>query len=126
MVHVQLKLIHLKNPSRLFYLEPFSSRNNFPLRLVREMVQDRRVTYIHQEDLQRAADALPSNKSRASLVHSLIVSLGLLEVASDDSEGEESRSSSDTIYTSKARVVESTPATRNELEAFHDVDYVST
>lgn len=90
----------------------------------------RRVAYIHQENLKTSADALPSNIGRSSLVHSLIKSLNLLET--DDEEDEEDEEKVDALKAVKevlkqarARVVESKPADRAQLSAFHDNSYLS-
>ncbi len=46
------------------------------------------VAYIWSAELQRAADRLPANVGRSSLVHGLVRALGLLENAPDDGEKE--------------------------------------
>ncbi|GAA5915983.1 uncharacterized protein JCM6883_006241 [Sporobolomyces salmoneus] len=79
---------------------------------------DRRVTYIHSPELQRVGDALPSNLGRASLVHSLISSYGLL----DDGEAEDDVTEGLAI----AKVVEPVRARREELLSFHDEDFIDS
>ena len=74
----------------------------------------RRVAYIHSELLVTAADALPSNLGRAGLVHALTDALELL----DSGDG------SSAVTERRARVVQSKPATRAELERFHDARYL--
>ena len=84
-----------------------------------------RVAYISSPALRDAADRLPSNIGRSSLVHYLIDSLDLLEVsqALDDEEGEMQlrpvRESS-----ARAVVIEPEQATRKELLTFHDGQFV--
>ncbi|GAA6042077.1 hypothetical protein JCM8097_004097 [Rhodosporidiobolus ruineniae] len=73
----------------------------------------RRVAYIHSEELVNAADDLPANEGRASLVHSLISSFDLLDDG-DFSTGDEAR----------AKVVEPVEASREDLCSFHDLRYV--
>ncbi|GAA5945080.1 uncharacterized protein JCM15063_001653 [Sporobolomyces koalae] len=82
------------------------------------MDKPRRVCYVHSEELQRVADALPSNLGRASLVHSLVSCCGLLDDAVDSDDPDESSKT--------ARVISPTPATRSELEMFHDGDLIDT
>lgn len=72
----------------------------------------RRVSYIHSDELIEAADQLPANPGRASLVHRLISELGLL----DDSNQESG--------TTVAQVIESIPATKDDLLSFHESRYV--
>lgn len=87
----------------------------------------RRVAYIHQDNLQLSADALPSNIGRSSLVHSLIKSLNLLELVDDDEDIDTSELLEDIKECSqlpRARVVESEPASRSQLSAFHDTSYL--
>ena len=81
-----------------------------------------RVAYINSEALLSAADTLPSNIGRASLVHSLISSYKLLE--SDPSHENLNTASQDCIPPPTARIVESKPATERELLEFHDSQYV--
>lgn len=75
----------------------------------------RRVSYIHSRGLTRAADRLPSNVGRASLVHNLTSAIGLLHDQTVES---------DTDNIARAVVVESVPATRDELVRFHDPAFV--
>lgn len=76
----------------------------------------RRVSYVHSSWLIRAADRLPSNEGRASLVHKLTNAFDLLQ--QPDMEG----TSSDELL--RAAVVTSIPATREELVRFHDPAFV--
>ncbi|GAA5878232.1 hypothetical protein JCM1840_004043 [Sporobolomyces johnsonii] len=75
------------------------------------MTDSRRVAYVHSEELIQAADVLPANEGRASLVHSLCSAYGLL----DDGERDEQP---------RARLLEPIEATRDELLKFHDRAYV--
>lgn len=81
-----------------------------------------RVSYISSPSLLLAADSLPSNPGRATLVHSLIVALGLLQPTEDDEgegEGEE------VVYRgNRARLVRSEKCTREDLTAYHDEEFV--
>ncbi|GAA5821558.1 hypothetical protein JCM3770_006823 [Rhodotorula araucariae] len=78
----------------------------------------RRVAYVHSDALTQAADRLPSNPGRASLVHALIAALDL--VATDESS---SRSHG---HEPRATVVQPREATCEELLRFHDSRYVGT
>lgn len=78
----------------------------------------RRVSYVHSNELQRVGDALPSNVGRASLVHSLISSHGLL----DDGEGEDEGNA--TRGYNRATIVAPARATREELLSFHDDELI--
>ncbi|BGP16681.1 hypothetical protein JCM10213_000402 [Rhodosporidiobolus nylandii] len=75
----------------------------------------RRVVYLHSQELIDAADDLPANEGRASLVHDLVESLDLL----DDAHGENGDEG-----LAKARVVAPRAATRDELCRFHDARFV--
>lgn len=75
-----------------------------------------KVTYIHSRDLTRVADQLPSNVGRASLVHNLISNYGLLD---DNSTG-----ATENGGEQRARVLEPVEATREELCAFHDEEFI--
>ncbi|KAH6580735.1 hypothetical protein BASA50_003450 [Batrachochytrium salamandrivorans] len=68
------------------------------------MPSSRRVGYIFCNELVAASDSLPSNKGRASLVHSLVKAYGLLDRMSQ---------------------IEPEPATHLDLQVFHSSDYVS-
>jgi histone deacetylase 8 len=61
----------------------------------------------------RAADCLPANEGRASLVHSLVDAFSLLD------NGDGSRES-----LAKAMVIESERASRADLLKFHDERYI--
>jgi len=76
----------------------------------------RRVSYIHSKELIRVADQLPSNIDRASLVHNLISNYDLLDhdLTEGAVDGGEQR----------ARVVEPVEATKEELCAFHDEEFI--
>ncbi|GAA5897949.1 hypothetical protein JCM8208_003199 [Rhodotorula glutinis] len=74
----------------------------------------RRVSYVHSDTLTQAADRLPSNLGRASLVHNLIASLDLVDPSASASPQEPRR----------ARTVASQPATRADLVRFHDSRYI--
>ncbi|GAA5969094.1 hypothetical protein JCM3765_003436 [Sporobolomyces pararoseus] len=82
----------------------------------------RRVSYIHSPQLQRVGDVLPSNLGRASLVHSLISSYGLLEDREEGFEGELAEGEEKM----RARIVEPEQATRQELLSFHDEDFIDS
>ncbi|GAA5833245.1 hypothetical protein JCM9279_001466 [Rhodotorula babjevae] len=71
----------------------------------------RRVSYVHSDALIRAADQLPSNVGRASLVHALITGLDLV-----DSPGPPGLH--------RARTVQPQPASRADLLRFHDPRYI--
>ena len=75
----------------------------------------RDVAYIHSSALIQAADDLPSNLGRASLVHDLIEALNLLDTGDGGSES---------ALGARARVVQSKTATRLDLERFHDPGYL--
>lgn len=82
-------------------------------------MEPRKVSYVHSKALLAAADRLPSNLGRASLVHSLIDALELLQSDDEiDAEGIERRSGN------RARVIESVPATREDLLKFHEKKFV--
>lgn len=80
-----------------------------------DSVPARRVSYIHSGSLIRAADRLPSNEGRASIVHNLTHHLDLLH-------HNNGRPNDD--HLARATVVESIPATREELTRFHDPAFV--
>jgi acetoin utilization deacetylase AcuC-like enzyme len=69
----------------------------------------KRVAYVSSANLREAADQLPSNIGRSSLVHSLIDSLDL--ISEDPEKG-------------KAWLVDALPATKKDLTRFHASDYV--
>lgn len=62
----------------------------------------------------RAIDRLPSNLGRSSAVHALIESFDLLTRSSHQPDHDQNR----------ARVIRTELASRSELEAFHDPEYV--
>ena len=76
----------------------------------------RRVTYIYSNDLTRVADRLPSNLGRPSLAHNLISNYGLLENNTIEGTGNAGQP--------RARVIEPIEATREELCAFHDEEFI--
>lgn len=82
----------------------------------------RRVSYIHSTRLQQIGDELPSNLGRASLVHSLISSCGLL----DDGEEAVEEESAEGEVKMRAKIVEPEVATRQELLSFHDEDFIGS
>jgi hypothetical protein len=67
--------------------------------------KSRRVAYVSSPSLLAAADKLPSNEGRPSLVHGLVDALGLLD------EG-------------RAELIHSARATRDDLVKYHDAQYV--
>lgn len=77
------------------------------------MIGARRVAYVHSDELIRAADCLPANEGRASLVHSLVDAFSLLDDGDGSREGP-----------AQARVVEPERASRTELLRFHDERYI--
>ena len=76
----------------------------------------RRVAYVYSDELIRAADCLPANEGRASLVHSLADSYGLLASSPAGADG---RSVDNT-----ARIVPPVRATRDQLTRFHDHAFI--
>lgn len=72
-----------------------------------------RVAYVHSDELIRAADCLPANEGRASLVHSLIESYALLCASSPAGER-------------AATLVPPLRASREQLTRFHDQGYIGT
>ena len=70
--------------------------------------------YILSEQLVKISSLLPSNLGRSMLVHHLVVASGLL------------RSESDTPVTNgvELAVVKPFSATREQLQTFHDDDYL--
>lgn len=76
----------------------------------------RRVAYVYSDELIRAADCLPANQGRASLVHSLADSYGLL---ASSPAGDPAR-----LGESTARVVPPVRATRDQLTRFHDHAFI--
>ncbi|GAA5967732.1 hypothetical protein JCM11641_005748 [Rhodosporidiobolus odoratus] len=77
----------------------------------------RRVAYLHSRQLLHAADQLPANEGRASLVHHLISALGLLQDTNGDNPQDEQ---------ARARIVQPREAIKDELCRFHDPKYVDT
>lgn len=71
-----------------------------------------RVVYIHSDNLIDAADRLPANIGRASLVHELIAGLDLLSANANDSDPD------------TAPIIAPIPATREDLLSFHEARYV--
>ncbi|GAA6023577.1 hypothetical protein JCM11491_005350 [Sporobolomyces phaffii] len=78
----------------------------------------RRVSYVHSAELARVGDALPSNLGRASLVHALISSYGLLD-------GDRDNDAELTGDGTRASVVPPVAATRQELMTFHDGEFIA-
>ncbi|GAA5984140.1 hypothetical protein JCM10908_006065 [Rhodotorula pacifica] len=78
----------------------------------------RRVAHIHSDELIQAADCLPANEGRASLVHSLCDSYHLLHSSHDNAE----LSAED--QNSRARIAEPVRATREQLTRFHDEGFI--
>lgn len=76
----------------------------------------RRVAYVYSDELIRAADCLPANEGRASLVHSLADSYGLL---ASSPAGAPTRPGDRT-----ARIVPPIRATRDQLTRFHDHAFI--
>ncbi|KAK4047947.1 hypothetical protein OIO90_005985 [Microbotryomycetes sp. JL221] len=79
-----------------------------------ESRQTRRVSLMHSQALLDASDALPSNQGRASLVYNLIDALELIDDSRDLSNRPQPQ----------CRLVEPTPATKQQLCTFHDVKFV--
>lgn len=77
-----------------------------------------RVSYVTSGEARRAADSLPTNKGRASLVHSLIHSLDLLDDRACDS------TASTEASPPKAKLVAPAEASREDLLRFHSKDFV--
>ncbi|KPV75004.1 uncharacterized protein RHOBADRAFT_53914 [Rhodotorula graminis WP1] len=75
----------------------------------------RRVSYVHSDALTQAADRLPSNLGRATLVDRLISSLDLIIIDPDTAAPAER---------GRARTVPPQPATRADLVRFHDPRYI--
>ncbi|SCV72039.1 BQ2448_4733 [Microbotryum intermedium] len=95
--------------------------------------QQRRVAYIHSQELIEAADALPSNLGRASLVHHLVDALDLLDLDPDAPHTAEHRDDPaelDDVQTTaqprlaRGKVMEPLSATRDMLARFHDLKYI--
>ncbi|KAG0662140.1 hypothetical protein C6P46_003533 [Rhodotorula mucilaginosa] len=76
----------------------------------------RRVAYVYSDELIRAADCLPANEGRASLVHSLADSYGLL---ASSPAGARDRPGDRT-----ACIVPPVRATRDQLTRFHDHAFI--
>lgn len=74
----------------------------------------RRVAYVCSDELLAAADCLPANEGRASLVHSLCTSYGLLAGSHDPEDA----------VKSTPRVVTPPRASREELTRFHDERFI--
>lgn len=81
------------------------------------------MAYVSSPALRNAADRLPSNIGRSSLVHSLIDSLDLFTQASDDNEGV-----NPLLLVrgrpARATLIEPEPVTREELLTFHDGQFI--
>lgn len=73
-----------------------------------------RVAYVVSLELLKAADTLPSNLGRASLVHDLIASFNLIG----------SRSDTAIVARNRLLTVRSIPATREQLLVYHDEEYI--
>ena len=81
-----------------------------------------RVAYVSSKALLVAADRLPSNLGRASLVHQLINSFNLISLTpNEDAEEDQAEQSS---HNNHLIHVNSTPATREELLEYHDEEFV--
>ena len=76
-----------------------------------------RVAYIYTPALIAAADTLPANLGRASLVHSLVDAFALLESDEGSDDGGVHQESA-------ARIVPSEPCTKEQLLKFHDAKFV--
>lgn len=98
----------------------------------------RRVAYITSPEAREAADRLPSNTGRSSLVHALIECMDLLEQEDQDEDhGYGSNFAHDlsldqddslrdyTTSMNRARIVHPIPATRADICKFHDKAMVS-
>ena len=79
------------------------------------MATARRVSYVHSDALLAAADRLPSNLGRASLVHFLVHSFELLKDSEERDAGEDRNS---------ATITRAVPATREELKSYHDESWL--
>jgi len=77
----------------------------------------RTVSYVHSSALLQAADRLPSNLGRASLVHDLVASLDLVDPPS-------AADTAELRGLGRARTVLPQPATRADLLRFHDPRYI--
>ncbi|GAA5865763.1 hypothetical protein JCM8547_002770 [Rhodosporidiobolus lusitaniae] len=76
-----------------------------------------RVAYVHSRELLSVADDLPANEGRASLIHELLSSSGLLQ----DGQGDDNTGLG---QGARARVVKPREVTRDELCRFHDPCYI--
>ncbi|SGY93162.1 BQ5605_C037g11575 [Microbotryum silenes-dioicae] len=94
-----------------------------------DRVGQRRVAYIHSQQLIDAADALPSNPGRASLVHHLVDALDLLDhdphtgdTAHEQAELEDGQPARSRL--ARAEVMPPICTTRDMLAKFHDLEYI--
>jgi hypothetical protein len=103
--------------------------NDAHLSSITEISSAPRVAYIWSNELQVAADALPANLGRSTMVHNLIRSLDLLDDGSQPAEKDLTEceaSSGTTAIVRKALVV---PPDRElgsyrALQRYHDTKYV--
>ena len=84
---------------------------------------DARVVYVSSEASRAAADLLPSNIGRSSLVHSLIDAFDLLQTDPNE-QSEDTVPSEDVPKSTKARVLAPVSATKRDLTRFHDEELV--
>jgi hypothetical protein len=81
-----------------------------------------RVAYVSSRALLVAADRLPSNLGRASLVHQLIKSFNLISLSpNDDAEENQANRSAHNNHLIHVRSI---PATREELLEYHDEEFI--
>lgn len=99
-------LHRLTNPRKVNKIR-FPNFAAFPRTVCAAMATRRRAAYVHSAELVAAADKLPSNEGRASLVHSLVEAFELLEEASGNAAD-------------GAVIIEAVAATREELCSYHD------
>ncbi|KAG8993004.1 hypothetical protein FRB94_011149 [Tulasnella sp. JGI-2019a] len=71
----------------------------------------RNVLYVVSEELAKVSSLLPSNRGRSALVHSLVSAFGLLQTGGSG-------------WKYPLSVVRPTPATKAELLAYHDKEYL--
>lgn len=98
----------------------------------------RRVAYIWSEELQTAADQLPSNLGRSSVAHNLITTLDLLQVdgqdrgsTHDNIQGDQAGKVADDGLADdlrRAKIVHPDARLGNEeyLKRYHDAKYVGS
>jgi len=98
----------------------------------------RRVAYIWSEELQIAADQLPSNLERSTVVHTLITALDLLQVEGQDRSSTHDNTQEDQAGTvaddgssghlPRAKVVrpDARLGSEENLKRYHDAKYVGS